>query len=109
MRNKDGEWKDDEKEMQNTVVEYFTGLFKATPNIESLTEREAVMHVTEGQNEELIKPILREEVKEAIFSMHPEKSPGEDGLNSAFYQTYWNIVGDDVFKFCAGFFETGEL
>ncbi|XP_074323958.1 uncharacterized protein LOC141660875 [Apium graveolens] len=109
LRNKDGEWKDDETEMQNIVVDYFTGLFKATPDIESLTEREAVMHVTEGQNEELIKPILREEVKEAIFSMHPEKSPGEDGLNPAFYQTYWNIVGDDVFKFCVDFFETGEL
>lgn len=44
-----------------------------------------------------------------MFSMHPEKSPSDDGLNPAFYQTYWSIVGEDIVKFCADFFATGEL
>ncbi|WOH14642.1 hypothetical protein DCAR_0934162 [Daucus carota subsp. sativus] len=96
LRNANGEWTDDDKEMQNIVVNYFEDL-------------EVVNHVTEEQNEMLIQPILKEEVKAAIFSMHPEKSPGEDGLNPAFYQTYWNIVGDDVYKFCGNFFETGVM
>lgn len=44
-----------------------------------------------------------------VFSMHPEKSPGMDGINLTFFQTYWKIVGLDVTKFGHDFFETGEL
>ncbi|XP_074341908.1 uncharacterized protein LOC141679304 [Apium graveolens] len=72
-------------------------------------EREIVPHVTEEQTIYLMQPTEQEEVKAAIFSMHPEKSPGEDGLNPAFYQMYWSIVGKDVVKFFADFFERGEM
>lgn len=52
--------------------------------------------VTEEQNRELMWPFESEEVKEAIFSMHPDKSPGEDGLNPAFFQKSWSIMGSAV-------------
>lgn len=48
-------------------------------------------------------------MKRAVDSMHPEKSPGCDGLNPGFYQVYWSIVGQDVVKFCQTFFITGEV
>ena len=36
-------------------------------------------------------------VKDAIFSMHLDKSPGPDGMNPCFYQEYnWDIVGPHV-------------
>ena len=38
--------------------------------------------------------------------MHPEKSPGDDGLNTSFYQIYWSIVGSDV---VLTFFSTRDL
>lgn len=41
--------------------------------------------------------------------MHPDKSPGPDGLNPAFFQTYWSIVGADVVQFCKSFFCSGVL
>lgn len=36
------------------------------------------------------------EVKEALFQMHPLKSPGPDGLPALFFQTFGHIVGSDV-------------
>lgn len=50
-----------------------------------------------------------EEVKQEVFSMHPYKSPGLDGLNLAFFQSFWSIVGGDIFEFCQNFMNTREL
>lgn len=48
-------------------------------------------------------------MKVAVFDMHPEKSPGFDGLNPCFFQTYWNMVRKDVVEFCRQYFEHGRL
>ncbi|XP_074377752.1 uncharacterized protein LOC141719274 [Apium graveolens] len=46
---------------------------------------------------------------EGIQKYNQEKAPGLDGLNPAFFQMYWSIVGGDVIEFCRKFFDTGEL
>ncbi|KAF2308523.1 hypothetical protein GH714_010323 [Hevea brasiliensis] len=48
--------------------------------------------VSEEQNLALTANFSREEIKQAINSMHPDKSPGPDGMNPAFHQCFWNIV-----------------
>ena len=32
------------------------------------------------------------------MQMHPDKSPGPDGFNPAFYQRFWDLIGDDVYR-----------
>lgn len=54
-------------------------------------------------------PVKYVEVNNAVFSMHPDKSPGHDGLNHEFYKAYWSIVGVDVVEFCRAVFRTGKL
>ncbi|XP_074360553.1 uncharacterized protein LOC141700766 [Apium graveolens] len=74
-----------------------------------MSEMDKVRKITEKQNHYLVLLVTDEEVKTTVFAMHQEKAPGIDGLNPAFFQTYWNIVGGDVSTFCKKFFETGEL
>lgn len=74
-----------------------------------LSDRDVVNRLTAEENDALISPVTVEEVKYAVFSMHPDKSPGPDGLNPAFFQSFWSIVGRDVFQFCYRFKTTGEL
>ncbi|KAM6557117.1 hypothetical protein CsatB_004136 [Cannabis sativa] len=38
--------------------------------------------------------------------MHPDKSPGPDGMTPGFYQKYWDVVGVDVISQVVDFFET---
>ncbi|XP_031101746.1 uncharacterized protein LOC116005640 [Ipomoea triloba] len=47
----------------------------------------------------LLRPFENTEVKEALFSMFPDKAPGPDGMNPEFYQHYWDVVGGDVSDF----------
>ena len=68
-----------------------------------------MQQVSDIDNENLIAPITHKEVKDAVFSMHPDKSPGPDGFNPAFFQSFWNVVGMDVIKFCQYFLSTGRL
>ena len=79
-------------------AENYHWLFYRDPhrNINFLSYRDTIHQVTDEQNSYLVHPIEEEEVKVAVFSMHPEKSPGDDGLNTSFYQIYWSIVGSDV-------------
>lgn len=109
LKNKDGEWKESREDIQSIVEEYFTELFNTTPGGRELTVREHVNQVSDEQNAQIMGPVTMEEVKSAVFSMHPEKSPGIDGLNPGFYQAYWQIIGEDVTNFCQTFFNTGEL
>lgn len=59
------------------------------------------------QNEELLLPVEDKEVKTALFHMHPDKSPGPDGMSPGFYQRYWSIVGGDIVLLVKKFFNEG--
>ncbi|XP_019189731.1 PREDICTED: uncharacterized protein LOC109184143 [Ipomoea nil] len=45
----------------------------------------------------------------AVFGMHPDKSPGFDGFNPGFFQSYWDILCDSLVDFCNEFLTSGKL
>ncbi|GJW40181.1 hypothetical protein Tco_0066026 [Tanacetum coccineum] len=49
------------------------------------------------------------EIKNAMFSMGNEKSPGPDGFTAAFFKEAWDIVGNDVILAVREFFVNGRL
>lgn len=44
----------------------------------------------------LEREVTREEVKEVLFRMPANKSPGLDGFTTEFFKEAWEIVGADV-------------
>ncbi|KAL8157814.1 hypothetical protein AgCh_002506 [Apium graveolens] len=61
------------------------------------------------QNLKLVSDVTREEVKSALFQMHPDKTPGPDGMTPAFFQKHWDILGENIFKMTRDFFTTGVI
>ena len=46
--------------------------------------------VSEDQAVELIRPVLDEEIKAALFEIGDDKAPGPDGYSSCFFKRTWN-------------------
>lgn len=55
----------------------------------------------------MIATFAYEEFKEAIFYIQTEKYPGPDGLNSGFYQHFWETFGPKMFSVCCSLLKSG--
>ncbi|GKE06786.1 reverse transcriptase domain-containing protein [Tanacetum coccineum] len=58
---------------------------------------------------DMIREVCDNEIKEALFSMGNDKSPGPDEYTAAFFKEAWDIVGHDVIKAVKEFFTNGKL
>lgn len=109
IKDSSGQWCETGEQIQAVIENYFSTLFTATSLNGQLSQREEVGQVSLQDNMDLVLDVTEEEVRVAVFAMHPEKSPGIDGFNPAFYQVFWNIVKHDVIQFCQRFMNTREL
>ncbi|GKD88950.1 hypothetical protein Tco_1364457, partial [Tanacetum coccineum] len=57
----------------------------------------------------MVHPVTKQEVREAMFSMGNDKSPGPDGYTVAFFKESWDIVANDVTMVVQEFFVNGKL
>lgn len=80
LRDEDGEWKDTDAEIQEVIIKYFENMFRTVAIEEQMSDRMEFKRITEEQSQELMSPVTDEEVRDAVFAMRPEKSPGIDGL-----------------------------
>ncbi|KAJ9538957.1 hypothetical protein OSB04_031690 [Centaurea solstitialis] len=57
----------------------------------------------------MIRPILSEEIRDALFHIGNDKAPGSDGFSSRFFKSTWDIVGPDILLAIHNFFYRGHL
>lgn len=78
------------------LADYFMSLFSSTRHVDINSVTSLVAgRITTQHLEILSRPIIKEDVEEALFQMHPNKAPGVDGLPALFYHKFWHIVGED--------------
>lgn len=110
--NTTGEWCTDDEQIADTAVGYFQNLFTSgQTNDEAIGQvLEAVdQRVTVDMNTALLEPFTGDEVRRALFQMHPSKAPGPDGMSPFFFQKYWSIVGHDVTSAILSALNSGRL
>ena len=49
------------------------------------------------------------EIKDAFFSMDPNKAPGSDDMSPLFFQRFWTIIKQDLVNTIQGFFHNGVI
>ncbi|XP_075095833.1 uncharacterized protein LOC142173857 [Nicotiana tabacum] len=61
------------------------------------------------QQLQLVQPYEAKDVKDALFSIDKNKSPGPDGYGSEFFEASWGIIGAEITKAMLKFFNNGQL
>ncbi|XP_074376795.1 uncharacterized protein LOC141718311 [Apium graveolens] len=77
LQDAEGNWLDWDHGLSGLITNYFTNLFAATE-----AEWQEVVEcvpgsITDSQNNELLRPVVEEEVKTTLFQMNPDKAPGQ--------------------------------
>ena len=105
-----GEWCTSEDQIAETAIHYFQDLFTSS----NPTNFDGVLNsmdhlVTPEMSGTLLQRYNPEEVKQALFQMHPSKAPGPDGMSPFFFQKFWHIVGQDVTKAVLSVLNSGHM
>ncbi|XP_030487638.2 uncharacterized protein LOC115704575 [Cannabis sativa] len=109
LQNSAGYWVDWQSGLADAIKDYFTDLFNSSPHTADAITDSIPTTISTAQNMFLLAPVTEEEVSKAVKQMHPDKSPGPDGMTPGFYQRNWNVVGTDVIKLVRNFFLSGLL
>lgn len=62
--------------------------------------------VSAEQNRSPLQPVTKEDVRAALFAMNPDNAPGPDGMNPKFFQHFWYLMGDDIWRFVKEYVES---
>ncbi|CAJ2644561.1 unnamed protein product [Trifolium pratense] len=96
-----------QEDLCGVAKNYFNALFRNISGIHEPVLNLIQQRVTEEDNHLLMAPLTKIELQQALFQMHPDKSPGPDGFNPAFYQRFWEHCGDDIFVAASAWLERG--
>ncbi|GAU35032.1 hypothetical protein TSUD_103550 [Trifolium subterraneum] len=96
-----------QEELCGVAKSYFDILFKPRDGDHDPVLNLIQPRVTDDDNFVLTAPITKVEIHQALFQMHPDKSPGPDGFNPTFYQRFWQQCSDDIFSAASTWLERG--
>ena len=89
LHDEAGNWITDENGVEKVAVDYFDGLFNSTNPTEFDSFLEEIgSSISPQMNQRLLRVAMEEEVRQALFMMHPEKAPGPDGMTALFFSAF---------------------
>lgn len=85
-KNDIGQWVELNTGLTDLLTTHYTELFTKSQSNWTTVVDYIETKITPAQNAEKLKSIATEEVKKVLFQMHPDKSPGPDGMMPAFFK-----------------------
>lgn len=99
-----------EEEVRKSAVDFFQRLFAPGPHQLEEPNLDLIQPLPTSSSFEGLESIPTEiEVKEAVFSISGDSTPGPDGFTASFFQACWGIVGPDVVAAVGQFFNGAFL
>lgn len=83
------------EEITNYFDLIFTSQNASAPDVVS---RALTPRISEATNRRLTSIPTATKIRNALFSIHPDKAPGADGFSACFFQANWTTIGDAIVK-----------
>ena len=97
LKDSSGIWHSQQSDLERVAGAYLQSMFTSAS---TSSFQQVINHVCEvvtlDINGTLLAEFTHDEVKRALFQMHPTKASRPDSMNPLFFQKYWLIVGTDV-------------
>lgn len=102
----------DQPSIEQALLSFYRNLWSAS----STTSTDTIValpidlpHLSDSDAATLTREITKDEVFLTLLDLPPGKSPGPDGFNVEFYQSFWHIIGDQFFSVVQYFFKNSIL
>eukprot|EP00253_Pinus_taeda_P006959 PITA_06959 len=97
--------------IKEAATEHFKDLLTEVPEEETYDDLLQHLHpkITDDLNKKLTAEIKEEEIADAIWTLHPNKSPGPDGFPISFYRDYWELIKKDLIKYIKWIKKKGKI
>lgn len=100
----------EDDKIATVISDYFKGIFTSSgASATEVVEKAISPCISESTNTQLTALPSPQEIKEAMFAIHPDKAPGPDGFSASFFQSNWEVVGPAITKEIQNFFISGTL
>ena len=113
IKNDEEVWLLNPKDVDLCINQYFKTLYAQPQNLENdiFTQLNdiPIPKILEDQAAQLDQPILDEEIFQALHQMGSLKTPGPNGIPTAFYQKCWTTVQHDIINMVKAFFHSGYI
>ncbi|GKA49953.1 RNA-directed DNA polymerase, eukaryota, reverse transcriptase zinc-binding domain protein [Tanacetum coccineum] len=99
-----------DEQVPAAFIEHYTAFLGQKGNTSPLNYTSLFPNqISNEEAEYMILKVFDCEIKDAIFSIGDDKSPGPDGYSAAFFKETWDIITHDVTKAIREFFVNGVL
>lgn len=84
---------------ETVLLNFFKNLVGVTCPVSTSFDLDGLLlpnSINSAQASDISRPFTLEEIKEALWAMKDDASPGPDGFGSAFYKSNWDLVKMDL-------------
>ncbi|XP_027097528.1 uncharacterized protein [Coffea arabica] len=107
LQRENSSWTENEDEVVTEISDFFKELFKSGGMNDMSEILDGIPHsITQEMNDKLTKAVEEDEIHDALFSMNPEKAPGQDGMSPLFFQRFWRTIKSDIIPAIKAFFNS---
>ncbi|GJY23686.1 uncharacterized protein Tco_0397344 [Tanacetum coccineum] len=99
------------RHVASCFVQYCEGFLGCASSVDTISDPPRLFQnkISPDKARFMIRRVTDMEVKEAMFSIGKNKSPGLDGYTSTFFKHAWEIIGKEVTEVVQDFFKNGKL
>lgn len=114
IKCQDGKVVTTQEEIKKEAESFFNDFLTFEPEDVVTTTVEEIQDIlpfrcSEEDRAKLIKVVTEEEIREVVFKMPSNKSPGPYGYTTEFFKASWSIIGKDFTAAVQSFFSKGFL